>query len=100
MEREKNAGNKGVRFNLRISQKVADELLQGKSRFSQVVLRKSTKKQKANAPFFAYVVETSSDIRYVAAESRSGGYVVNVDKGNVASVSDGIKKAIKMNLRS
>ena len=57
-QREETRSKRAIKFNHRISQQKANELLRGSSTLCQVVLRKPSIRHKAGVPFFAYVVET------------------------------------------
>ena len=74
----------------------ASEKLGAKATFSQVVLRRSTKNEKAGVPFFAFVVETASGIKYLPVRRGRQSVVTEVEKGDIASISSGHKKIKKI----
>ena len=87
---------KAVKFNHRISQQMANEMLQGNARFCQIVLRRDVSYQKAGVPFFAYVVETGSMVHYIPAVCGVSSGVIYAKQGDILSISDGRKKADKL----
>jgi len=81
---------------LDLTKKVADSILKGDSSFSQVVLRRAVAGINPRVPFLAYTMEKDGVVRVLPVEQGSSSRVIQIESGDILSLSDGRKKVAKL----